>query len=196
MVTGHGTLAGNSRADLRWPALAGGRPRGQALISCGMRVSDSAGREVAESEREVLLYLRTRVRDAAVRVSAGLTAEQQRTPCAVRDQPARPHQAPDRGRGALVPAGLPRPGPRHRPVHDRAPSATSDQVVAACRPARARSNEIVRPAPICPPSPPSPSPAYPAGLAETDHDAHDRGDRTARRSRRHPAEQIDGATGL
>jgi hypothetical protein len=43
-------------------------------------VSDSAGREVAESEREVLLYFLTRASDAVVRVSAGLTAEQQRTP--------------------------------------------------------------------------------------------------------------------
>jgi hypothetical protein len=36
-----------------------------------MRVSDSAGREVTESEREVLFYFLTRVRDAAVRASAG-----------------------------------------------------------------------------------------------------------------------------
>jgi hypothetical protein len=43
-------------------------------------MSDSAGRDVAESEREVLLYFLTGVRDAVVRVSAGLTAEQQRTP--------------------------------------------------------------------------------------------------------------------
>jgi len=35
---------------------------------------------VADSEREVLLYFLARVRDAVVRVSAGLTAEQQRTP--------------------------------------------------------------------------------------------------------------------
>ena len=45
-----------------------------------MSASDSAGREVAESEREVLLYFLARVRDAVVRMSAGLTAEQQRTP--------------------------------------------------------------------------------------------------------------------
>ena len=43
-------------------------------------MSDSAGREVAQSEREVLVCFLTRVRDAVVRVSAGLTAEQQRTP--------------------------------------------------------------------------------------------------------------------
>jgi len=45
-----------------------------------MSVSDGAGREVAESGREVLLSFRARVRDAVVRVSAGLTAGQQRTP--------------------------------------------------------------------------------------------------------------------
>jgi hypothetical protein len=68
-------------------------------------VSDSAGREVAESERQVLLYLLTRVRDAVVRVSAGLTAEQQRTPVCRPGPACSPHQGPDRGRGALVPAG-------------------------------------------------------------------------------------------
>jgi hypothetical protein len=53
-----------------------------------MSVSDSAGREVAESEREALLYFLTRVRDAVVRVSAELTAEQQRTPRVCRPGPA------------------------------------------------------------------------------------------------------------
>src|SRR5260370_25974204 len=145
MVTGHGTLAGNRRAALPaacvsgWPATRAGPDLRR------LSVSDGAGREVADSEREVLLYLLTRARDAGGRVSAGLTAVQQRTPRrAVRDQPARPHQAPDRGRGALVPAGLPRPGPRHRPVHDRAPAPTSDQLAAAGRHASAPSSEIAR----------------------------------------------------
>lgn len=71
MVTGHGTLAGNRRAALPvacvrgWPATRAGPDLRR------LRVSDSAGREVAESEREVLLYFLTTVRDAVVRVSAG-----------------------------------------------------------------------------------------------------------------------------
>jgi hypothetical protein len=111
-------------------------------------VSDSAGREVAESEREVLLYFLTRASDAMVRVSAGLTAEQQRTPG--------------------VPSGTSLLGLiRHLTGveehwfqrvflgqdHDIdlsmtvPPGATSDQVVAACRQGCALSDEIVRACP-------------------------------------------------
>ena len=111
-------------------------------------MSDSAGREVAESEREVLLYFLTRASDAMVRVSAGLTAEQQRTPG--------------------VPSGTSLLGLiRHLTGveehwfqrvflgqdHDIdlsmtvPPGAISDQVVAACRQGCARSDEIVRACP-------------------------------------------------
>jgi hypothetical protein len=128
MVTGHGTLVGNRRAAL------------------------PLGREAADSEREVLLYFLTRVRDAVVRVPAGLTAEQQRT--------------------AGVPSGTSLLGLiRHLTGveehwfqrvflgqdHDIGmsvtvpPGATSDQVVASYRQACARSDEIVRACPICPP---------------------------------------------
>ena len=111
-------------------------------------MSDSAGREVAESEREVLLYFLTRVRDAVVRASAGLTAEQQRTPgvpsgtsllglirhlTGVEEhwfQRVFLGQDRDIGISMTVP-----------------PGATRDQVVAAYRQACARSDEIVRACP-------------------------------------------------
>jgi Protein of unknown function (DUF664) len=50
----------------------------RGLISGGM--TDVSGHDLAESEREVLLFFLTRVRDAVVRVSGGLTGEQQRRP--------------------------------------------------------------------------------------------------------------------
>ena len=111
-------------------------------------MSDSAGREVAESEREVLLYFLTRVRDAVVRASAGLTAEQQRTPgvpsgtsllglirhlTGVEEhwfQRVFLGQDRDIGISMTVP-----------------PGATRNQVVAAYRQACARSDEIVRACP-------------------------------------------------
>ena len=86
--------------------------------------------------------------------------------CAVRDQPARPHQAPDRGRGTLVPAGLPRLGPRHRHVHDRVPGATREQSSPPTGRRVPAATASCGPAPICPPWPPSPIPAYPPGLGE------------------------------
>ena len=49
----------------------------RGLISGGM--TDVSGHDLAESEREVLFFL-SRVRDAVVRVSGGLTGEQQRRP--------------------------------------------------------------------------------------------------------------------
>jgi hypothetical protein len=128
-----------------------------------MSVSDSAGREVAESEREVPLYFLTRVRDAVVRVSAGLTAEQQRTPG--------------------VPSGTSLLGlTRHRTGveepwfqrvflgqdHDIDLSMTVPPAPPAARsppPAGRRVPAAMRscgPAPICPPWPPSPIPASPA----------------------------------
>jgi hypothetical protein len=79
MVTGHGTLA-SRRADLPVAGVSGWLATRAGPDLRRLSVSDSAGREVAESEREVLLYFLARVSDAAVRVSAGLTAEQQRTP--------------------------------------------------------------------------------------------------------------------
>ncbi len=160
-------------------------------------MSDSAGREVAKSEREVPLYFLTRARDAVVRVSAGLTAEQQRTPGVP---------------SGTSPLGL----TRHRtgaeepwfqrvfPGQDHdidlsmtaPPGATSGQVAAACRRARARSDEIVRPAPICPPSPPSPIPASPPVSLRriVTHMIEE----TARHADHADIlrEQIDGATGL
>jgi hypothetical protein len=80
MVTGHGTLADNRRADLPVACVSGWPATRVGPNLSGMSVSDSAGCEVAESEREVLLSFLTRVRDAVVQVSAALTAEQQRTP--------------------------------------------------------------------------------------------------------------------
>jgi len=50
---------------------------GPALISGGMSVP---GRDLVESESDVLLFFLNRVRDAVVRASAGLTSEQQRMP--------------------------------------------------------------------------------------------------------------------
>ena len=47
-----------------------------ALVSGGM--GEDAGRDLTESERDVLLVFLNRVRDAVVRASAGLTGEQQR----------------------------------------------------------------------------------------------------------------------
>jgi uncharacterized damage-inducible protein DinB len=43
-------------------------------------MSDDPGRDLTESEAEVLLFFLNRVRDAVVRASAGLPAEQQRMP--------------------------------------------------------------------------------------------------------------------
>src|SRR6266542_4178562 len=43
-------------------------------------MGDGTGRDLLESERDVLLFFLNRVRDAVVRASAGLTGEQQRLP--------------------------------------------------------------------------------------------------------------------
>jgi hypothetical protein len=79
MVTGHGTLA-NRRADHPAAGVSGWSATRAVPDLRRLSVSDSAGREVAESEREVLLYFLTRVSDAVVRVSAGLTAESSAPP--------------------------------------------------------------------------------------------------------------------
>jgi len=162
MVTGHGTLAGNRRAAIPvacvhgWPATRVGPDLRR------LSVSDSAGREVAESEREVLLYFLTRVRDAVVQVSAGLTAEQQRTlgvpsgtsllglirhPTGVEEhwfQRVFLGQNHDIDMSMTVPPA---------PPATRSSPPTGRRVAAATR--------SCGPAPICPPWPPSPIPAYP-----------------------------------
>jgi hypothetical protein len=61
----------------QYPAGAGVEAA-RGLISGGM--TDVSGHDLAESEREVLLFFLNRVRDVVVRVSGGLTGEQQRGP--------------------------------------------------------------------------------------------------------------------
>jgi Protein of unknown function (DUF664) len=108
-------------------------------------MGDSAGHDLVESERDVLLFFLNRVRDAVVRASAGLTGEQQRIPgvpsgtnllgliqhlTAVEEHWfQRVFLGQDRSTDMSmdVPAG-----------------ATRDEVVAAYRQACARSDEIVR----------------------------------------------------
>src|SRR5712691_2458331 len=58
-----------------WPTLPSGPRHSCALVSGSM--GDGADCNLVESERDVLLFFLNRVRDAVVRASAGLTAEQQ-----------------------------------------------------------------------------------------------------------------------
>lgn len=116
--------------------------RGPVLVSGGM--SDGPGRDVTESESDVLLFFLNRVRDAVVRASAGLASEQQRMPGVpsgtsllglVRHLTAVEEHWFQRvflGEDRNIDMSM-----------DVPPSATRDEVVAAYRQACTRSDEIV-----------------------------------------------------
>jgi uncharacterized damage-inducible protein DinB len=117
-----------------------------ALVSGGM--GEDAGRDLTESERDVLLVFLNRVRDAVVRASAGLTGEQQR----IRGVPSgtsllgliRHLTAVEKHWFQRVFLSQDR---RVDMSMDVPASATRDEVVAAYRQACARSDEIVRACP-------------------------------------------------
>lgn len=116
--------------------------RGPVLMSGGM--SDDPGRDVTESESDVLLFFLNRVRDAVVRASAGLTGEQQRRPGVpsgtslfglIRHLTAVEEHWFQRvflGRDRTIDLSM-----------DVPPGAAGDEIVAAYRRACARSDEIV-----------------------------------------------------
>jgi uncharacterized damage-inducible protein DinB len=169
---------------------------GPTVVSGGM--SDGPGRDLAESESDVLLFFLNRVRDAVVRASAGLTSEQQRMPGVpsgtsllglVRHLAAVEEHWFQRvflGEDRSIDMSMDLPA-----------GATRDEVVAAYRRACARSDEIVRACPSL------------SMLARTANPGEDRV-RSLRRllvhmieeTARHAGhadilrERIDGATGL
>ena len=145
LVATQSGLSGLARAIIVAGITGGLRRRGD-LVSDGM--GEGAGRDLMESERDVLLFFLNRVRDAVVRASAGLTGEQQR----IRGVPSgtnllgliRHLTAVEEHWFQRVFLGQDR---RVDMSMDVPASATCDEVVAACRQACARSDEIVRACP-------------------------------------------------
>ncbi len=111
-------------------------------------MGDGTGRDLLESERDVLLFFLNRVRDAVVRASAGLTGEQQRLPGVpsgtnllglIRHLTAVEEHWLQRvflGGDCIIDMSMDVPA-----------GATRNEVVAAYRQACARSDEIVRACP-------------------------------------------------